>query len=152
MSCSHECYDTKTCYLRYMHGGTRAVHPGVSREGFQEMYWCWNKIHSIIVRYWKMTARQQQILQSRICPAPCVLCQCTVVFAWNCHLFCLCAHWQCRVYYTYPHACQSPCQPTGPLDWKPKCPPARPPTSPTNLKQKIEFHMVKKCKRHYTSA
>ena len=39
--------------------------------------------------------------QSGICPAPCVLRQCTVVFAWKCHLFCLCAHVQCRVCYIY---------------------------------------------------
>ena len=30
--------------------------------------------------------------EQNICPAPYVLCQCTVVFAWKCHLFCLCAH------------------------------------------------------------
>ena len=29
---------------------------------------------------------------SRICPAPCVPHHCTVVFAWKCHLFCLCAY------------------------------------------------------------
>ena len=34
-----------------------------------------------------------------VCPAPCVLRQCTVVLAWKCRLFCLCAYGQCRVYY-----------------------------------------------------
>ena len=40
---------------------------------------------------------KKKIPQSGICPAPCVLCQCTVVFAWKCHRLCLCAHGQCRV-------------------------------------------------------
>ena len=33
-----------------------------------------------------------------ICPVPCVLCQCTVVFAFKCRLFPLCAHGPCRMY------------------------------------------------------
>ena len=44
---------------------------------------------------------QIKIPQSGICPAPCALCQCTVVFAWKCCLCCLCAHVQCRVCYIY---------------------------------------------------
>ena len=36
-----------------------------------------------------------------VCPAPCVLCQCTVIFAGKCRLFCLCAHEQCHVCYIY---------------------------------------------------
>ena len=44
---------------------------------------------------------QKKIPQSGICPAPCVLCQCTVVFAWKCRLFCLCTYRQCRIYYIY---------------------------------------------------
>ena len=35
-------------------------------------------------------AKRNLEISSRICPAPCVLCQCTIVFAWKCHLFCLC--------------------------------------------------------------
>ena len=35
------------------------------------------------------------------CPAPWLLRQCTVVFAWKCCLFCLCAYAQCRVYYIH---------------------------------------------------
>ena len=49
---------------------------------------------------WYMAERNLKI-SSRICPAPCVLRQCTVVFAWKCRLFCLCTHGQCRVYYIY---------------------------------------------------
>ena len=40
-------------------------------------------------------------ISSGICPAPCVLCQCTVVFAWKCRLFCLWAYGQCCIYYIY---------------------------------------------------
>ena len=43
----------------------------------------------------------KEIPQSGICPAPCALRQCTVVFAWKCCLFCLCTHVQCRVCYIY---------------------------------------------------
>ena len=39
-------------------------------------------------------ASKKKILQSKICPAPRVLCQCTVNFAWKFCLFCLCAHGQ----------------------------------------------------------
>ena len=42
-----------------------------------------------------------KIPQSGICPAPCVLRQCTVVFAWKCRLLCLCMYVQCRVCYIY---------------------------------------------------
>ena len=43
----------------------------------------------------------KKIPQSGICPAPCVLRQCTVVFAWKCRLFCLCAYVQCLVCYIF---------------------------------------------------
>ena len=39
----------------------------------------------------------KKIPQSGICLAPRVLCQCTVVFAWKCRLFCLCVPGQCRI-------------------------------------------------------
>ena len=39
--------------------------------------------------------------QVGICPAPCVLRQFTVVFAWKCRLLCLCAHGQCLVHHIY---------------------------------------------------
>ena len=37
---------------------------------------------------------QKKIPQSRICPAPCVLRRCTVVFVWKCRHFCSCTHGQ----------------------------------------------------------
>ena len=43
----------------------------------------------------------EKIPQSGICPALCVLRHYTVVFAWKCCLFCLCAHGQCRICYIY---------------------------------------------------
>ena len=42
-----------------------------------------------------------KLTEYRICSAPCVHRQCTVVFAWKCCLFCLCAHGQCRVHHIY---------------------------------------------------
>ena len=45
--------------------------------------------------------KNKKIPQSGICPAPCMLRQCTVVFAWKCRLFYSCAYGQCRVYYIY---------------------------------------------------
>ena len=48
-----------------------------------------------------MGLQKREIPQSGICPAPCVPCLFTVVFAWKCCLFCLCAHGQCRIYYIY---------------------------------------------------
>ena len=43
----------------------------------------------------------QIIPQSGICPAPYMLRQCTVVFAWQCRFFCFCAHVQSRICYIY---------------------------------------------------
>ena len=43
----------------------------------------------------------KKIPQRGICPVPCVLHKCTVVFARKCRLFCLCVCGQCRVYYIY---------------------------------------------------
>ena len=42
-------------------------------------------------------------ISGRICPAPCVLCQCTVVFTWKCCLFYLCAHGKCHVHHVEFH-------------------------------------------------
>ena len=47
-----------------------------------------------------MAERNLQI-SSGICPATDVPRHCTVVFAWKCRLFCLCAYGQCRVYCIY---------------------------------------------------
>ena len=49
---------------------------------------------------WYMAERNLEI-SSGICPVPCVLCQCTFVFAWKCCLFCLPAYGWCCVCYIY---------------------------------------------------
>ena len=43
--------------------------------------------------------QKREIPQSGICPAPCVPFLFTVVFAWKCRLFCVCAHGQCHIYF-----------------------------------------------------
>ena len=58
---------------------------------------CFGKAH----RTMQGSSKKGKIPQSGICPAPCVLCLFTVVFAWKCRLFCLCRHGQCRVHYIY---------------------------------------------------
>ena len=55
----------------------------------------------LVHKGWFILATELKTPQSGICSARCVLCQCTVVFAWECHFFCLCAHGQCHVYYIY---------------------------------------------------
>ena len=54
------------------------------------------RIRSSVSNKMKILILFEKIPQSGICPAPCVLCQCTVVFA--CRLFCLCTYGQCRAY------------------------------------------------------
>ena len=53
------------------------------------------------VRCSEKRKKKKKIPQSRICPALCVLHQCTIVFEWKCRLFCLRAHVQCLVCYIY---------------------------------------------------
>ena len=80
----------------------------------------WYKTNNTLIQDFKYLNWRHQLLQVKtknvrnggiwqswiskslaVCPAPCVLRQCRVVFAWKCHLFCLCAHVQCRVCYIY---------------------------------------------------
>ena len=65
--------------------------------------WIQEPIALMFDGYWGMTCwkKKEKIPQSGICPAPCMLCQSTVVFAWKCHFFCFCAHVQCRLCYIY---------------------------------------------------
>ena len=63
------------------------------------LFWQEGLVNFFFQFWYQEMKNAQKIPQSGMCPAPCVLNQCTVVFAC---LFCLCVQGQWRIYYIYP--------------------------------------------------